>query len=104
MPDKTLNLTGPQAPALDFGHGSVGGTMILGLRLTMDGRQGVEAVKLIRPKKVIPIHYNDYTVFKSPLEDFKQAVEAAGLSEQVIYLLHGETYNFEVALERAENR
>jgi L-ascorbate metabolism protein UlaG (beta-lactamase superfamily) len=78
--------------------------MILGLMLTMDGRQGVEAIKLIRPKKVIPIHYNDYTVFKSPLEDFKQAVEAAGLTEQVIYLLHGETYNFELTLERAGNR
>jgi L-ascorbate metabolism protein UlaG (beta-lactamase superfamily) len=91
-------------PEIDLGLIHLGGTMILGLMLTMDGRQGVEAVKLIRPKKVIPIHYNDYTVFKSPLEDFKQAVQAAGLEEQVIYLLHRETHNFEVMVERAGNR
>lgn len=86
-------------PEIDLSLIHLGGTMIMGLLLTMDGRQGVETVQLIRPKKVIPIHYNDYTVFKSPLEDFKREVEAAGLTEQVIYLSHGQTYNFAVATE-----
>jgi hypothetical protein len=35
-------------------------------------------------------------VFKSPLEEFKQAVEAAGFADRVRYLSHGETYDFEV--------
>lgn len=74
----------------------LGGTMIMGVMLTMDGEQGVEAIKIIQPDKAIPIHYNDYDVFKSPLEDFKRAVETAGLSEKVHYLSHGETYGFEV--------
>jgi L-ascorbate metabolism protein UlaG (beta-lactamase superfamily) len=68
--------------------------------LTMDGEQGVEAIKIIQPEKAIPIHYNDYDVFKSPLEDFKRAVEEAGLSEKIIYLSHGETYTVEVPASR----
>jgi hypothetical protein len=35
-----------------------------------------------------------YPVFKSPLEDFKNRVRAAGLEKQVEYLSHGETFNF----------
>jgi L-ascorbate metabolism protein UlaG (beta-lactamase superfamily) len=64
--------------------------------VTLDARQGIEAMQLIRPRKAIPIHYNDYTVFKSPLEDFKRAVAEAGLSDRVIYLSHGESYSLEV--------
>jgi L-ascorbate metabolism protein UlaG (beta-lactamase superfamily) len=80
----------------------LGGTRVLGLLVTMDDKQGVEAIRIIRPKKVIPIHYNDYTVFKSPLEDFKRTVAEAGLADKVVYLSHGETYNFEVALSQIE--
>ena len=68
----------------------------LGVMVTMDGRQGVEAIRLIGPRTAIPIHYNDYTAFKSPLEDFKKAVADAGLEDCVHYLRHGETYEFEV--------
>ena len=72
----------------------------MGILLTMDAEQGVEAVRIINPKKVIPIHYNDYEVFKSPLEDFKRAAEQAGLAERMVYLSHGETYDFEVPAGR----
>ena len=54
--------------------------------VTMDAGQGVEAIRLIEPRTAIPIHYNDYTVFKSPLEDFKEAVAKAGLEDRVKYL------------------
>jgi L-ascorbate metabolism protein UlaG (beta-lactamase superfamily) len=62
----------------------------------MDGRQGLELLKLLQPKVAIPIHYNDYTVFKSPLSEFQNEVKAAGWEDRVRYLKHGETYNFEV--------
>lgn len=42
-----------------------------------------------------------YEVFKSPLEDFKKAIEEAGLGDRITYLSHGETYNFEVATARS---
>ena len=87
-------------PDINLGIFHLGGTRIMGILLTMDDEQGVEAIKIIQPEKAIPIHYNDYDVFKSPLEDFKRAAEAAGLSEKMIYLAHGETYNFEVPPSR----
>uniref|UniRef100_B8HLE7 Metallo-beta-lactamase domain-containing protein n=1 Tax=Cyanothece sp. (strain PCC 7425 / ATCC 29141) TaxID=395961 RepID=B8HLE7_CYAP4 len=85
-------------PHIDLALFHLGGTMVLGILLTMDARQGVEAIQMIAPDHVIPIHFNDYTVFKSPLEDFIQAVTAAGLNDRVHYLSHGETYNFTVAI------
>ena len=81
-------------PGIDIGIFHLGGTRVLGIMVTMDDEQGVEAVELINPDKAIPIHYNDYDVFKSPLEDFQRAAEAAGLQEKMIYLAHGDTYDF----------
>jgi L-ascorbate metabolism protein UlaG (beta-lactamase superfamily) len=84
-------------PQIDLALLHLGGTVILGVvMVTMDARQGVEAIRIIEPRTAIPIHYNDYTVFKSPLEDFKRAVAEAGLEERVHYLSHGDTYEFEV--------
>jgi L-ascorbate metabolism protein UlaG (beta-lactamase superfamily) len=87
-------------PEIDLGLFHLGGTRIMGVLLTMDAEQGVEAVRLINPRKAIPIHYNDYDVFKSPLEDFKRAVEEAGLTERMVYLSHGESYDFAVPESR----
>lgn len=83
-------------PEIDLALFHLGGTRIMGVLLTMDAEQGVEAIRIVNPREVIPIHYNDYDVFKSPLEDFKRAVEAAGFAERVRYLSHGESYDFEV--------
>ena len=90
-------------PEIDIGLFHLGGTRILGILVTMDDAQGVEAVKIIDPEKAIPIHYNDYDVFKSPLEDFKRAATAAGLDKKMIYLDHGETYDFQISA-MSENR
>jgi L-ascorbate metabolism protein UlaG (beta-lactamase superfamily) len=87
-------------PEIDLALLHLGGTKVLGILVTMDARQGVEAMRLIEPRTAIPIHYNDYTVFKSPLEDFRRAVAEAGLDDRVHYLSHGETYEFEVPAPR----
>ncbi|HEX8709956.1 MAG TPA: MBL fold metallo-hydrolase [Pyrinomonadaceae bacterium] len=89
-------------PEIDLALFHLGGTQIMGILLTMDAEQGVEAIRIINPREVIPIHYNDYEVFKSPLEDFKKAVIAAGFEERVKYLSHGETYDFEVPASRLQ--
>lgn len=83
-------------PGVDLALLHLGGTRVLGILVTMDADQGVEAMRIIDPRTAVPIHYNDYTVFKSPLEDFKRAVTNAGLGDRVRYLAHGETYEFEV--------
>ncbi|ACK73780.1 conserved hypothetical protein (plasmid) [Gloeothece citriformis PCC 7424] len=72
----------------------LGGTKVLGILLTMDARLGVEAIQIIEPRLSIPIHFNDYTIFKSSLEEFIEAVKQAGLEERVMYLKHGDTYQW----------
>lgn len=61
----------------------------------MDADRGVRALQLIRPQTAIPVHYDDYTVFKSSLADFRAAVERAKLDTEVHYLERGETFSFE---------
>jgi L-ascorbate metabolism protein UlaG (beta-lactamase superfamily) len=82
-------------PGIDLALLHLGGTRILGVfKVTMDGKDGVQLLQIIRPQHAIPIHYNDYDVFKSPLADFAREVKAAGLEQQITYLSHGETYTF----------
>lgn len=78
----------------------LGGTRVLGIMVTMDGKQGVEVMQIVKPHRAIPIHYNDYDVFTSPLSDFQHEVKAAGLEDRVRYLSHGETYNFSTPVDR----
>lgn len=91
-----LELIPRKFPNIDIGLFHLGGTRILGILVTMDAKLGVDAVRLINPDIAIPIHYNDYDVFKSPLEDFKKAADEAGLNEKLVYLAHGDTYDFKV--------
>ena len=79
---------------IDLALMHLGGTRVLGVLVTMNAEQGLEALRIIRPDLAIPIHYNDYDVFKEPLEEFVKAVERAGWKEKVRYLYHGDTYEF----------
>jgi len=82
-------------PGVDLALLHLGGTRILGVfKVTMDGADGVKLLQIVQPRHAIPIHYNDYDVFKSPLADFARAVKAAGLESRVSYLAHGATYSF----------
>lgn len=84
-------------PHVDLGLFHLGGTRVLGVLVTMDARQGVEAIEIVQPDLAIPIHYDDYPVFKSPLAEFAAAVARAGLAHRVEFLQRGETYEFSVA-------
>ncbi|KAL9009382.1 MAG: hypothetical protein Q9173_005587 [Seirophora scorigena] len=66
------------------------------LMVTMDAEQGLGLVKLIDPDLTIPIHYDDYDVFLSPLEDFKKKMQEAGLQDRVVYLDRKDKYGFKV--------
>ncbi|KAF2134305.1 Metallo-hydrolase/oxidoreductase [Dothidotthia symphoricarpi CBS 119687] len=79
----------------------LGGTTIPGpkmplLMVTMDAKQGVQLMQLVNPDLTIPIHYDDYDVFLSPLDDFKKAVHAAGLDGKVVYLDRKDQFRFNV--------
>ena len=90
-------------PDIDLGLLHLGGTRVLGIMVTMDGKQGLEAMQIIDPAVAIPIHYNDYDVFRSPLSEFQREVAEAGLEHRVHYLSHGQEYTFEVPLAEMSN-
>ena len=71
-------------PELDLGLWHLGGTRIpgvlgLGLLVTMDAREGADLLELVRPRTTVPIHYDDYGVFTSPLSAFLAEVGRRGL-------------------------
>jgi L-ascorbate metabolism protein UlaG (beta-lactamase superfamily) len=84
-------------PDIDLALLHLGGTSLLGIKVTMDGADGVRMLQIIAPQRAVPIHYDDYDVFKSPLSDFQRAVRAAGLQDKVIYLQRGDSYRFSPA-------
>ncbi len=81
-------------PSIDLALLHLGGTRVFGVLVTMDAAQGVQALALLKPERAIPIHYDDYPVFKSPLVDFQAAVQRAGWQDKVAYLARGESYRF----------
>jgi len=86
-------------PDIDLALIHLGGTQILGILLTMDAKQGVEALRILRPRAAIPIHFDDYTVFRSPLGDFRALVEDEELTTEVRYLERGESSPVRAVIE-----
>jgi hypothetical protein len=61
----------------------------------LDADQGVQLLRLLTPARAVLTHYDDYTVFKSSLDDFTAAVDAAeDLRPEVRYLARGERLQF----------
>jgi L-ascorbate metabolism protein UlaG (beta-lactamase superfamily) len=84
--------------AIDVGVLHLGGTRLpfgrhlpFGLTVTMDGRQGADTVELLNLPRMIPVHFDDYGVFASPLSDFLDEMKRRGLSDRIIELERGST-------------
>jgi L-ascorbate metabolism protein UlaG (beta-lactamase superfamily) len=82
-----LERTGP----LDVLIPHLGGTKVLGVTVTMDAQQGADLVELLRPPVTVPIHYDDYDRFKSPLSDFVAEVGRRELPGQLRTVHRGDT-------------
>jgi L-ascorbate metabolism protein UlaG (beta-lactamase superfamily) len=78
-------------PDIDVAVVHLGGTRVLLHTVTMDGKQGVDFLQRIRPRQAIPVHYDDYRVFRSPLAEFQRRVEAAGLGPLIRSVRRGQT-------------
>lgn len=84
--------------AIDAGILHLGGTRLpagarlpFGLTVTMDAGQGVRAVELLKLGRVIPVHFDDYGVFASPLSDFVDALRRSGMTDRLINLERGQS-------------
>jgi L-ascorbate metabolism protein UlaG (beta-lactamase superfamily) len=78
-------------PDIDVMITHLGGTKVLGVLVTMDGRQGSDLVELIEPATVVPVHYDDYGVFKSPLEDFVAEMRRRGNDGRLRTVVRGDS-------------
>lgn len=69
----------------------LGGTRVLFHTVTMDAGQGVDFLRRIQPGQAVPVHHDDYGVFRSPLSEFLDAMTARGPAVPVTAVERGET-------------
>ena len=88
----TRFLAAPAAIDLTVAH--LGGTRLPGgLLVTMDGRRGVDLIERLALAAVVPVHYDDYSVFKSPLSDFLAEADKRRLSDRVHVVPRGDSWS-----------
>jgi L-ascorbate metabolism protein UlaG (beta-lactamase superfamily) len=82
-------------PDVDLAVVHLGGTTLPGgLVVTMDGVQGADLLETVRPRRAVPVHVDDYTVFRSPLSAFTDEVARRGMGDRVRVVERGETVTF----------
>ncbi len=69
----------------------LGGTRVLGVLVTLDDRQGCDLVERISPASVLPVHHDDYGVFRSPLSAFVTEMRRRGLTGRLRTFGSGDT-------------
>jgi len=91
-----LNEIPERFDSIDAGVLHLGGTRLpagrrlpFGLTVTMDGRQGAELVAMLRLPKIIPVHFDDYGVFASPLDDFTREMQCRGMADLIVEVQRG---------------
>jgi L-ascorbate metabolism protein UlaG (beta-lactamase superfamily) len=57
----------------------------------MDHKQGVDLIELLRPDRAVPIHYDDYGMFRSPVSNFLAEVRDRRPAAEVRLLNRGDT-------------
>jgi L-ascorbate metabolism protein UlaG (beta-lactamase superfamily) len=82
-------------PGIDVAVVHLGGTRVLAHTVTMDGAQGASFLRRIGPTAAVPVHHDDYRVFRSPLSDFLAETRAAGLATEVRTVARGDTVSLE---------
>jgi L-ascorbate metabolism protein UlaG (beta-lactamase superfamily) len=78
-------------PDLDVAVLHLGGTTLPGgLLVTMDARQGADLMRLLNAEITVPVHTDDYRVFKSRLSAFIAEVARRDLTDRVVAVRPGQ--------------
>ncbi|MET9776525.1 MBL fold metallo-hydrolase [Streptomyces sp. NPDC006367] len=78
-------------PDVDLAVLHLGGTTLPGgFVVTLDGRAGAELARRLDPRLILPVHYDDYTVFRSPLDAFLAEAGRRGLADRIVHCRHGQ--------------
>ena len=78
-------------PDIDVAVVHLGGTRVLLHTVTMDAEQGVDFLRRVRPGTAVPVHHDDYPVFRSPLSAFLERAAGAGLGATIRTVRRGQT-------------
>jgi L-ascorbate metabolism protein UlaG (beta-lactamase superfamily) len=79
-------------PDVDTAVLHLGGTKLPGgLMVTMDATQGADLMAMIDPGVTIPVHFEDYGVFRSPLADFRAEAQRRGQLDRIRFVERGDT-------------
>ena len=89
-------------PGIDVMVAHLGGTSIGGVVVTMDDRMGADLVETIAPGTTVPVHYDDYPVFRSPLTHFLDEMRRRGLRDGVQVVPRGQTRPLPARVSRPE--
>ncbi len=98
LPGTHLDAIRRRHPDIDVAVLHLGGTRVLFSTVTMDAVMGVDFLDRIEPRLAVPVHHDDYRVFRSPLRDFVEAAGAAGHGGRLRTVSRGEV----IALDDAE--
>jgi L-ascorbate metabolism protein UlaG (beta-lactamase superfamily) len=82
-------------PDIDLAVVHLGGTRVLFHTVTMDAPQGVDFLRRVQPARALPVHYDDYRVFRSPLQDFVTELARSGLPVPIRTPARGETVDLD---------
>lgn len=66
----------------------------IGGHYTMDASEAAEAVRLLKPKAVIPMHYGTFPVLAQSAQEFVEKVGMKASGVRVVVLKPGESYPF----------
>ena len=66
------------------------------IRFTFNAREAVRAVKALKPRMVIPVHYEGWKHFLEPKAEAEKHFSAAGIEEQVKWLELGKAVDIDI--------
>lgn len=86
-----LDLVARRHPEIDLAVLHLGGTRVLLHTVTMDAEQGIDALRRLAPREVVPVHHDDYGVFRDPLSRFLDLAHRTGWLPRVRVVERGDT-------------
>ena len=71
-----------------------------GLMVTMDAAEGADLMDMIGARITVPVHFDDYGLFTSPLVDFRTETHNRGTIAGVRFVARGDTINLQATPTR----
>ena len=91
LPGAHLDEIARRYPDVDAAVVHLGGTRVLAHTVTMDGPMFAEFLQRVRPGRVVPVHYDDYGVMVSGLDDAVAAARSVGFAQRLEVVPRGGT-------------